>query len=116
MCGIMALYAAIVQTKNAKITLYTIKHGWIWMSRILNMRPRRITSQLLLVFLQIAGNELLKVYKKQAEKLIHYIIEEIIPNLDKGSIASNTRLKLFLEETVLSKSTIPIYPNSQILE
>ncbi|KAJ3005534.1 Nuclear pore complex nucleoporin component, partial [Thoreauomyces humboldtii] len=51
MAGIIALYAAIVQTTLVPHS-HAISEAWAWMARVLNGKPRRIASQLILVFLE----------------------------------------------------------------
>ncbi|KAL2919514.1 hypothetical protein HK105_201161 [Polyrhizophydium stewartii] len=113
MCGILSLYAAIVQTKSVPNN-YGISNGWTWIARILNMKPRRITPLLLHTFLEVAGHELLKTYPRQAPKLIRYMVQVAIPMMPASANASTTRLKLFLEETALAKGTIDPYESSHL--
>ena len=54
MCGIVALYASIIQMKLVPNT-YSMNRGWTWIARLLNMKPRTITPLLLHTFLDIAG-------------------------------------------------------------
>ncbi|KAJ3260315.1 hypothetical protein HK103_000950 [Boothiomyces macroporosus] len=114
MCGIVALYAAVVQT-DAIPNSYGIQHGWSWMARILNMKPRKLTPLLILTFLEIAGNKLLQQYGEQGKKLVHLIIEKSIPMMPASSVASTTKLKLFLEDTVFKQGTIPAHPSRVLL-
>lgn len=121
MCGIVALYAAVVQTDASNPYLiivpnsYGIQHGWSWMARILNMKPRKLTPLLILTFLEIAGNRLLQQYGEQGKKLVHLIIEKSIPMMPASSVASTTKLKLFLEDTVFKQGTIPAHPSRVLL-
>lgn len=114
MCGILSLYAAIIQT-DAIPNSYGMENGWKWMARLLNMKPRKITPLLIHTFLVVAGSGLMKKYGTQARKLIHVIVEGIIPIIPTAAIASTTKLKLFLEETVLLSNTFDVHPSS-ILE
>ncbi|KAJ1344451.1 hypothetical protein BSLG_001011 [Batrachochytrium salamandrivorans] len=113
MCGILSLYAAIVQTSNIPNS-YNIANGWVWMSRILNMKPRRITTLLLYTFLEIAGNALVTTYKRQAIKLVRYIVQVLIPMAPAAANASTTRLALFLDETVLKTGNMPPFEGSAL--
>eukprot|EP00842_Homolaphlyctis_polyrhiza_P006682 jgi/Hompol1/7014/HPOL_005158-RA len=115
MCGILSLYAAIIQT-SAVPNNYGIAHGWTWLACIMNLKPRKITPLLLITFLEIAGNALLTKYKGQAKKLIRHIIDIVIPTIstNKKAIASTTRLGLWLEETVLKNGQIPVFLDSKL--
>jgi hypothetical protein len=113
MCGILALYAAILQT-TALPHSYGIENGWRWLARILNMPPRRITPLLLLTFLEITGFMLYKTFPQQMPKLMQLLIKEYIPRMPEASIASTTRLKLFLEENVLKRGTLPEPPGRDL--
>lgn len=77
------------------------------------MKPRRITPQLLHTFLSISGNKLMKTYGKQADKLIHYVIA-MLPEMPQESIASTTRLDLFIQETAIAQGIIPIFEGSTL--
>jgi len=53
MSGILSIYAAITQTDYPASHPFGIKHAWIWLARILNMKPKRITSTILYNFLEV---------------------------------------------------------------
>ena len=76
------------------------------------MRPRRITAQILLVFLEIAGYRLWTVYKRQFMKLLQFIQEEYLSKIPKESIAAATRLKIWLEEVAKKGMIDKILVNS----
>ncbi|KAJ3299748.1 Nuclear pore complex nucleoporin component [Borealophlyctis nickersoniae] len=109
MAGIIAFYAAIVQTKAVPHS-YGMQHGWTWLARILNLKPRRITPLLVFRFLEIAGHELLKDYGAQARKIIQFIMGEymgVIGQMAKPPTASANRLLLFLQDNLKAAGTIP---------
>jgi hypothetical protein len=85
------------------------------MARLLNIKPRKVTPLFLLAFLEIAGHSLVSKYGEQGAKLIHYIIEIIIPAIPKTAIASTTKLQLFLDETIIKTGSFPI-PSGRNLE
>ena len=95
-------------------TLFDIKKAWTWFARLLNCEPRRITPLIIHTFLQVAGKALLDNYKKQGEKMIHYILEHVIPHIPKESVASSTQLQLFLEETVIRTGKIPMFEGATL--
>lgn len=103
----LCLYAAIVQT-TALPHSYGIEYGWKWFSRILNLPVRRITAALILTFIETAGYEMYKKYPTQMPKLVKLLSEEVIPKMPAASVASVTRLQLFLEDTVTKSGTIPV--------
>lgn len=71
------------------------------------MKPRKLTPLLLYNFLVIAGHSLIKTYGPQAKKLLHATIDGLIPIIPQSSVASTTKLKLFLEETIIQTGRIP---------
>ncbi|KAI8927632.1 GLE1-like protein-domain-containing protein [Entophlyctis helioformis] len=105
MCGILSLYAAIVQTDNIPNS-YGIAHGWTWIARILNLKPRKITPLLIHTFLDVAGHALFTTYKSQAWKLAMYIANVSLPIMPPSANASTTRLKLYLEEQVKHRTIV----------
>ncbi|KAJ3119848.1 hypothetical protein HK100_000132 [Physocladia obscura] len=97
MCGMLRFYAGITQTNSNK-KVYDIEFGWQWLARILNMKPRKITPQLICSFLQIAGHEILRTFKRQAKKLFDYIYREVLPKMMALSVPSAMKLQIFFEE------------------
>eukprot|EP01132_Coremiostelium_polycephalum_P006008 gene6008-7484_t len=100
MCGFISLFAAITQTPSAQNT-FGIDQAWKWISRLVNMKPKRITSFLLVSFLQVAGHELLRTYKQQFAKILYLIASppffDALPE-KSGCQASKERLKSILEQ------------------
>ncbi|KAJ2998537.1 Nuclear pore complex nucleoporin component [Globomyces sp. JEL0801] len=82
------------------------------LARILNMKPRKLTPQLIYTFLEITGNALINEYRHQAKKMILVIKDQFIPTIPAAAISSTTRLQSFLEETVIKNGTIPICSGS----
>ncbi|RUP48526.1 GLE1-like protein-domain-containing protein [Jimgerdemannia flammicorona] len=107
MCGILALWAAILQTtpevhpgRNISVllihsshfrlsftsivgqNLYGISHGWTWLARI------------------VSGTVLLQTYPRQLPKVLLLLMQQYIPLLagNKEAIASVVRLRNYLEE------------------
>ena len=87
---------------------YGIENGWSWFARILNMKPRKLTPLLIHTFLIIAGNKLISIYKDQGLKLVYLLVDTLIPIIPVAAIASTTKLKLFLEETVIKTNSFPL--------
>ena len=89
-------------------------NAWKWLARILNLKPRGITPQLLHVFLEIAGHEFLNLYQMQARKVIQFIYQVYIPIIPDKAIAAKTRLQLFIEETMIKTSNFPKMAGSKL--
>ncbi|XP_065830771.1 mRNA export factor GLE1-like [Oscarella lobularis] len=115
MSGIIRLYAAIIQSTPprgvGKAHPHGIEHGWTWLSRLVNLSPRsNITATMLYDFLEVAGHDLMKTYKKQFQKLLVLICKEFYPKIEAVTSESKrgpvTRLKLFLE-TCIKSGKIP---------
>ena len=50
------------------------------------------------MFLKIAGHRFEAVYKKQAQKVFMYIIQEYLPRIEgESNIAAKTRLEVLME-------------------
>jgi hypothetical protein len=100
MCGIVALFAAIVQSEplrpNQK-SPFDISYGWVWLSAILNLQPRPVTAYLVAAYLDIAGYGMWLRYRETFLSFIEYINDVYIPMIPDSSVAPRTRLKLFVE-------------------
>jgi len=98
MVGIFAVYAAILQTlPEVGSNPHSIRSGWTWLSRILNMEPRTITPWLVHTFLVIAGDTFFDTYQDQAIKLASYLINTYLPTIPQDAISATTRIKNFFE-------------------
>ncbi|KAJ1970602.1 hypothetical protein H4R35_005769 [Dimargaris xerosporica] len=100
MGGLLALYAAIVQTAPIEgSNAYGIHYGWRWLARILNLPPQPITGYLLIPFLKIAGATLIQAYQGQARKLIQVLHRQFMPQLTSTIPyrAAKEKLGLYLE-------------------
>jgi len=98
--GTIALYAAITQTIYDKgVHPFGLSHAWAWLARVLNMRPRRVTPTILLPFLEIAGYELNRVYRRQFVKLLNFISKDYMTRLPPDAPApAVARLKIYMHE------------------
>ncbi|KAK6625387.1 hypothetical protein RUM43_005684 [Polyplax serrata] len=114
MSGIMRLYAALIISKPrqpGKINPLGLSEGWRWISALLNLDPRPdICATLLYDFLEVAGNDMFKVYGGQFRKLLAYICQEYFPKLEKVTPSSAggpiVRLEGFLQK-ILKEESIP---------
>ncbi|XP_062518503.1 mRNA export factor GLE1-like [Corticium candelabrum] len=109
MSGILRFYAAIIQSTppggGQSAHPHGVEHGWVWLSRLVNLSPRQdVTATLLFDFLEVAGHALLEAYGKQFRKLLALIASEYYPKIEKVTPESKrgplTRLRQFLEDCV----------------
>ncbi|XP_077334824.1 mRNA export factor GLE1 [Lithobates pipiens] len=117
MSGMIRLYAAIIQIRNAFGTVQShhphgLNYGWRWLAQMLNLEPVvDITATLLYDFLEVCGNALLKQYQDQFWKLIILLKEELFPRIQmitaEGEMGAVVRLRSFLEN-ILQQKTIPL--------
>ncbi|KAM6047654.1 mRNA export factor GLE1 [Chlamydotis macqueenii] len=117
MSGLICLYAVIIQVRwpygnKQGPHPHGLDHGWRWLAQMLNMEPLAdVTATLLLVFLEVCGNALMKRYQAQFWKIMLLIREDYIPRIEAITssiqMGSLTRLKKFLEEC-LQKKEIPL--------
>ncbi|KAJ2158945.1 hypothetical protein GGF46_003384 [Coemansia sp. RSA 552] len=105
MAGMIALYAAIVQTPaigaGDKPNSYGISHGWTWMARMANQTPRSISPLLVQTFLSVAGTTMLAAYSGQMRKLLDALEHKWIPAIstdNPAAVAAKSNLKGYLEE------------------
>jgi hypothetical protein len=62
MSGILSLYAAFTQINFPGKHPHGLSHAWAWLARVLNIKPRRITAQLVLTFLEVREIDLWILY------------------------------------------------------
>ncbi|KAJ1667745.1 hypothetical protein EV178_001213 [Coemansia sp. RSA 1646] len=108
MAGMIALFAAIVQTTDASGVADAQKHllsihlGWTWLARMVNLSPRAISPLLVHTFLSIAGPSMLAAYGKQLHKLLDVLagewIAEIKSSKDPVAVAATSNLCGFLDD------------------
>jgi len=98
--GILAVYAAILQTPTVTVHPHGLKHAWTWLARLLNMKAQDITATVLLIFLEIAGYRLQQAYGRQFFKCIIFIQEEFFKQLstDSASRPAIVRLINFIKD------------------
>ncbi|XP_028281658.1 nucleoporin GLE1-like [Parambassis ranga] len=122
MSGMIRLYAAIIQMRWPYISKqgslpHGLNHGWRWLAQMLNMEPLAdITATLLLDFLEVCGNALMKQYQGQFFKLMLYLKEEYLPRIEavtsSGQMGSVSRLQEFLETALQNQQISP--PKGQL--
>lgn len=116
MSGFMRLYFSIIVSGMPRGDHpHGIEHAWTWLTRTLNIEPELdITTTMIYDCLQVTGNKLCQVYKKQFLKLLHILVKEMLPKLKNVSSdaghGSLTRLQLLLETSVKHHGNIPL-PN-----
>jgi len=102
MTGIISLYAAVLIVgasfnKSGKEGFHTYQDIWAWIAHLLNLPNFQfIYGDILLAFLKLTAYFLHQHYKNHFDKVLKAIEVEFIPKITDE--ASNTRLKLFLNE------------------
>lgn len=115
MKGMLAFYLAIAQTDLTPYSLssaYPPAHLWQWLSRILNMTARKITPGLVETFLSIAGHVFVKVYGRQADKIIQFIHNDFMARM-QGQAFEGAKVRLGLALDVYHNGQIPAHEGSQ---
>uniref|UniRef100_A0A8C3JML5 mRNA export factor GLE1 n=2 Tax=Scolopacidae TaxID=8917 RepID=A0A8C3JML5_9CHAR len=117
MSGLIRLYAAIIQLRwpygnKQGPHPHGLNYGWRWLAQMLNMEPLAdVTATLLLDFLEVCGNALMKQYQVQFWKMMLLIREDYIPRIEaitsSGQMGSLMRFKQFLEKCLQQKE-IPL--------
>ncbi|XP_068166957.1 mRNA export factor GLE1 [Antennarius striatus] len=122
MSGMIRLYAAVIQQRwpygsKQGAAPHGLNHGWRWLAQMLNMEPLAdITATVLLDFLEVCGNALMKEYQGQFWKLLLLLKEEYLQRIEavtsSGQMGSVSRLKEFLENSLQSRQISP--PKGQL--
>ncbi|NXY73455.1 GLE1 protein, partial [Glareola pratincola] len=117
MSGLIRLYAAIIQLRwpygnKQGAHPHGLNYGWRWLAQMLNMEPLAdVTATLLLDFLEVCGNALMKQYQVQFWKMMLLMREDYIPRIeaitDSVQMGSLKRFKKFLEKCLQQKE-IPL--------
>ena len=117
MYGVIHLYATIIQLQwpfgsQQESHNHGLYHGWHWLAQILNMEPLSDEmSTLLLDFLELCGNALMKQYQVQFWKIMLLIPEDYLPRIEaitsSGVMVCFICLKQFLEKC-LQRREIPV--------
>eukprot|EP00192_Tetraselmis_astigmatica_P006812 CAMPEP_0117653256 /NCGR_PEP_ID=MMETSP0804-20121206/3088_1 /TAXON_ID=1074897 /ORGANISM="Tetraselmis astigmatica, Strain CCMP880" /LENGTH=724 /DNA_ID=CAMNT_0005459407 /DNA_START=286 /DNA_END=2460 /DNA_ORIENTATION=+ len=108
--GFIYLYAAIVQVDVAQHP-HGLERGWEYLARLLNSLPsNRTTSTALHAFLKVCGYKMYHIYGKQFMKLLEYVQEFFLPDLNKSTDpdarAVHSRLHLFIDGREYMKSPV----------
>ncbi|KAJ2804497.1 hypothetical protein H4R20_002482 [Coemansia guatemalensis] len=103
MAGIIALFAAVVQTNDlgGRPNPLPLKHGWTWLAQMTNLAPRAISPLLVQTFLSIAGPTRIAAYGRQMAKIIDVLAEKwapAIPVASPGAVAAKSNLCGYIEE------------------
>lgn len=122
MSGMIRLYAAILQIRwpyssKPGPAPHGLNHGWRWLAQMLNLEPLPdTTATLLLDFLEVCGNALMKQYQGQFWKLILLLKEEYVPRIkavtSREQMGSFIRLEQFLETSLQNRQISP--PKGQL--
>ncbi|KAJ2082599.1 hypothetical protein H4R24_001480 [Coemansia sp. RSA 988] len=103
MAGMIALFAAVVQTNDlgGRPNPLPLNYGWTWLSRMANLAPRAISPLLVQTFLSIAGPAMLATYGRQMTKIIDVLADKWIPAIpaaSPGAVAAKSNLCGYIEE------------------
>ncbi|KAI8318414.1 GLE1-domain-containing protein [Martensiomyces pterosporus] len=110
MNGMLSLYAAVLQTTppNSQPNPFPVAHGWTWLARITNLRPRAISPSLVNTFLEIAGASMMAAYGAQFKKALDFIARHWVPAIpldEPLAVASKSRLSTYMD-TYVSTGTL----------
>ncbi|NWT93379.1 GLE1 protein, partial [Urocynchramus pylzowi] len=108
MSGMIRLYAAIIQLRwpfgnKQGAHPHGLSYGWRWLAQMLNLEPLAdVTPMLLLDFLEVCGNALMKQYGIQFWKAMLFIQKSYIPRIEavtsSGQMGCLSRLKNFVQK------------------
>ncbi|XP_041270886.1 nucleoporin GLE1-like [Onychostruthus taczanowskii] len=107
MSGMIRLYAAIIQLRwpygnQQGAHPHGLSYGWRWLAQMLNLEPLAdVTAALLLDFLEVCGNALVRHYGIQFWKTMLFIQKSYIPRIEavtsSGQMGCLSRLKNFVQ-------------------
>eukprot|EP01026_Neomeris_dumetosa_P037123 TRINITY_DN3006_c0_g1_i3.p2 TRINITY_DN3006_c0_g1~~TRINITY_DN3006_c0_g1_i3.p2 ORF type:complete len:591 (+),score=92.21 TRINITY_DN3006_c0_g1_i3:1496-3268(+) len=121
--GYMRLIGALMQASN-RDNRYGIENAWRWLARSLNCLPlNRATASSIYSVLQVSGYELNQRYKRQFQKLLQAVQEELVPKLqarkDSELSAIISNIKTFCHTREYQKppqgKNMPLRDESQII-
>lgn len=106
MSGIVRTYAAIIQSPKplgCHNHPHGIQHGWTWLTRFMNVEPRKeVTATILYDFIDVAGHALFLEYGKQFIKIMKVIRHRFLDEISRVSAGQHRgpteRLKIFMED------------------
>jgi hypothetical protein len=101
MSGIVALFAALVQTQPISSHFsnhWGMGYGWTFIAKILNRPPQAPTALILRTFLYIGGARFIEEYGAQAKKLLNLLMDEYVQKCPSETVAEKVRLEMFLDE------------------
>ncbi|TRZ13404.1 hypothetical protein HGM15179_013707 [Zosterops borbonicus] len=117
MSGMIRLYAAIIQLwwpygNKQGAHPHGLSYGWRWLAQMLNLEPLAdVTAMLLLDFLEVCGNALMKQYGIQFWKTMFFVQKSYIPRIEavtsSGHMGCLSRLKIFVQKC-LQAEEIPL--------
>nr|XP_054498318.1 mRNA export factor GLE1-like [Agelaius phoeniceus] len=117
MSGMIRLYAAVIQLRwpygsRQGAHPHGLSYGWRWLAQMLNLEPLAdVTAVLLLDFLEVCGNALMRQYGIQFWKTMLFIQKSYIPRIEavtsSGQMGCLSRLKTFVQKC-LQAEEIPL--------
>ena len=89
-------------------------NGWIWIARLLNMAPRKITPLILTLFLELCGYDFIQLYRVQAHKIIRFIYNNYTTLMTKDSFQAVSQLKSSIEDYFQKGKSIDSFPGKNL--
>ncbi len=98
MSGLIRFFCKLLVRRGPPFDI-NLSYAWKWMADILNLSPRpNITAMVLRIFLDEAGQTMMKVYSTQFLKITQYVGSQFIPKLGKETGDDQiARLRLALD-------------------
>lgn len=101
MKGMLALYAAFMQTDLSPFQQlenpYAMGNAWTFITRLLNMKPRKISATLVETFFKVSGVAFMQRYPRQGVKVVEYVRDHYMPRLNNAPAGDKVRLELMLD-------------------
>lgn len=114
MNGIAALYFGFLQARPSDFGVrsphpHGMENAKIFIERLLNMKPRKITPSLIETFLKVLGNRFVEVYREKAHQIIQFIRSDFLTRVKSpGTAGPKLRLELFIDEYLRKGSISPL--------
>ncbi len=92
---------------------FGLENAWVWIARLLNAPPRRITPTLVHKFLTVASHALLRQYGRQFVKVLDVISKQVLPRIEaqpNKHVPSLSRLQLLMTEFVSTRGANLLAP------
>lgn len=108
MTGLTKLFASCLSSQavgGLENESLDMASAWIWLVRVVNLKPRHCTTATVLSsFLSVCGSRLMRIYGRQAQKLLRFMLTQFLPiirdvtDADSGDGGAMARLELCLTD------------------